>query len=210
MGVMDLLGNNGLLSQLGMNYGRNNSRLIQSLAQQAKSEQSSGLPSGITNGYSGLSNFANKTQSYPAPEWDQILTKRKAEMTDEEYAEAIREQALKDKEAGTYQKSDGFNKLKLGYVSVASPDRKSIIENTNNSIADGSLMNSIANYGQYKDETGKTIAIYGQKTGWMMLNTAEENKRSTQFLEIYNSAYYGSGKSEEKAPAEEGGLDVEA
>jgi hypothetical protein len=210
MGVMDLLGNTGMLSQMGMTYGRGNSRLIQSLAQQAKTGDSSGLPSGITNGYSGLSNFANKTQTYPAPEWDNFLTKRKAEMTDEKYAEAIREQAKKDREAGTYQKSEKFNSLKQSYVSVASPDRKGIIEKTNGAIANGSLMNSIANYGQYKDETGKTVAMYGQKTGWMMLNTAEENKRSTEFMEIYNAAYYGTDKATAKAPTEEGGLDVEA
>ncbi len=213
---------NALFSGLSRNYVRNNTSVAKVLAQNISSEHkpgqtagSSSLLTAMTGKKSALTAYG-KANTAPTPDWDQYLTKRKPEMTEDEYVAAIKAQAKKDKEAGVFQKGDGFNSLKMSYVSVASPDRQSIVANAQAAAKNGQSLGLLSQTGQYKDEKGQTVAMYGQGFGWMMLNTDAESARITQFMAIYNEAYYaqettGDGEEAAETPQPEGGtLDVEA
>ncbi len=222
MSTLDQHDVNRLFSGLSRNYVRNNTAVAKVLAQNISSDHqpgqtgSSSLLSAMSGKKAATSAY-NKADTAPTPDWDKYLTKRTAEMTEDEYVAAIKAQAKKDREAGVFQKGDGFNSLKMSYVSVASPDRKSIVANAQAAAKNGTAQGLFSHSsGQYKDGKGQTVAMYGQGFGWMMLNTDAENKRITQFLEIYNAEYYAKepaedGEETSETPQPEGGsLDVEA
>ena len=168
MSTLDQHDVNRLFSGLSRNYVRNNASVAKVLAQNISNDHQPGQ-TGSSSLLSAMSGKKTATSTYgkagtaPTPDWDKYLTKRKAEMTEDEYVAAIKAQAKKDRESGVYQKGDGFNSLKMSYVSVASPDRQSIVANAQAAAKNGTAQGLFSQSGQYKDEKGQTVAMYGHR-----------------------------------------------
>ncbi|MDR1328787.1 MAG: hypothetical protein LBK23_04230 [Oscillospiraceae bacterium] len=145
-------------------------------------------------------------------------TKAPPAMSDAEYRDAIIEQAKKDAANGKFQtESPEFKRLLKSYVSVVSPDRKSIITKglnmlfSKNSQAAAEKTRHLTlieillgerffteegrlKYAEFKDSNGNMVANYANG-GWNSYETAAEGARSQEFLQLYTatwrSVYHG-------------------
>ncbi|MDR1753482.1 MAG: hypothetical protein LBR74_01055 [Eubacterium sp.] len=123
--------------------------------------------------------------SFSAPNWNQIPTKSKPKISDEEFENAIRELARKEASQGILAGTDAQIKLCREYVSVVSPDRKAIY---NESMAKtGGKMNSTYSF---FDKLGNKSFHYNKSAGmWFWQGTSAEKARKAQFTDIYTQAY---------------------
>jgi len=129
---------------------------------------------------SSVSNYA--MQAYP-PDWSRIPSKN-TEMSDEEFAENIRELAIKIAEMGKSEgnASKGYEafeselaNLRAKYISVASPDRKSAYKNN--------IWKDTVIYGDFNQK----IMEFSKGT-WSPYLTEAELSRSSKFNEIFTNA----------------------
>ncbi len=164
------------------------------------------------------------------PDFNSIshYTKSPRKMSEEKFREAIAAQAKKDHAAGKFQNdSDGFNKLIKSYVTVASPDRKGILEdgikaifkNTSSipkpmSLLDVFLKNGSAKYqkedneltfAEFYDSEGNMIASY-DRGKWTELRTPDETARQIEFCSIYNQAWGDAKRAAANPPPDDGGV----
>ncbi len=136
-------------------------------------------------------------------------TKSTPSKNDEQYKEAIIEQAKRDYSRGKFQNdSSDYRSLIKGYVSAVSPDRKSIIAEgltliskspptEDVGLADIKLGNGSAKYNktdneitraEFYDSEGKKIASY-EKGKWSDMHTPAETSRKSVFCSIYTAAW---------------------
>lgn len=123
---------------------------------------------------------------FTAPNWGNIPTKNSnPRMSDEEYENAIRELARKEASQGILASTDEKRKLRVEYMSVASPDRKAIY---NDSMAKtGGKMNSTLSF--YDKDGKKSFHYNSQARMWFWQGTAEEKARKSRFNDIYTQAF---------------------
>ncbi len=122
---------------------------------------------------------------FSAPDWGKIPTKSKPRMSDEDFENSIRELARKEASQGILAGTDEKRQLYREYVSVASPDRKAIY---NESMAKtGGKMNST--YSFFDKSGNKSFHYNKQSRMWFWQGTAAENARASRFEDIYSQAY---------------------
>lgn len=138
----------------------------------------------------------------PAPDFTRFnyCTKTSPAMSEEEYREAIIEQAKKDAAKGICGgESAGYRNLMKSYVSVSSPDRKGIIAKAFQSLANKGRISFV----EFKDAGNNVIAHYSQNNGWSMVMTKAEIARTSEFSSIYveawRNAYYEKGNATDSA-----------
>lgn len=158
-----------------------------------------------------------KRGNVPSPDYTDFHfnTKTAPAMSDDKYKTAIIEQAKKDQAAGKFQsESAGFRNLVKSYVSVVSPDRKSIIseglravyknirqEPKTFNLLDymfGSVKYSKeandVSYAEFYDNNGEMVASYSNGR-WISYGTKAENTRESELWGIYNNAWNSAAKA---------------
>ncbi|BBB90879.1 hypothetical protein MAMMFC1_01546 [Methylomusa anaerophila] len=118
-------------------------------------------------------------------------TKTSPKMSESAYEKAIQNLAAKEATKGVFHsgKSEYMSLLK-DYVSVASPDRRSLINYLLRNLRCCSFDDfGNIDYAELKDENGKTIGIYSQTYGWSIVGSSAENARESHFCAIYNEAW---------------------
>lgn len=140
--------------------------------------------------------------SIPEPDFSSFdcTTKTDPAMSEEEYKQAIVEQAKEDAAKGICGgESTGYQSLMKSYVSVVSPDRKGIIAEASQSLR----LNGQVSFLEIKDSSNNLIAQYSQNNGWMMIMTKAEAARTSEFGYIYmvawRDAYYGNDDSNDNS-----------
>lgn len=135
-----------------------------------------------------------RINNLPPPDFTgfDCCTKTAPAMSEKEYRKAIIEQAKKDAEKGICGgESAGYRNLMKSYVSVVSPNRKSIIAKTSKSFGDKGRIS----FAEFQDTGNNVIAHYSQNNGWTMVMTKAEMARTSEFSAIYieawREAYYG-------------------
>lgn len=127
------------------------------------------------------------------PNWDNIPSKSKETMTEEEFEEAIRELAIANTEKGAFGSKE-YAKLLTEYISVASPDRKAAYEKFNG------VGDSI--YGSSNEK----LMTRGSNGVWKVETlTKDEVARASQFLAIYANAVKESEAKSSANPYSLGG-----
>lgn len=119
---------------------------------------------------------------------DDYLTKSEPKMSEKQFEAAIKALAEKNAAAGIVEDvGRDYFELASSYVSVVSPDRKSIIDGA----SPISLVPSKANHTMATayDDDGKVVATYNPTKGWSNLFTDDEKARNAKFDSIYWSAY---------------------
>lgn len=114
-------------------------------------------------------------------------------MSEEKYKEAIIAQAQKDAAEGKMVGS-GYMGLKKSFVSVASPDRNSIIFNASKGLVD-LFAKGMLKHTQFKDSFGNVVASYNHPNDWRMITTPAERRRESVFDSIYNEAFSAAYKA---------------
>jgi hypothetical protein len=114
-----------------------------------------------------------------------IPTKSQPKMSDEQYENAIRELAREEASKGILAGTEGQRRLMREYVSVASPDRQAIY---NQSMAKtGGKMN--ATYSFYDKLGNKSFHYNKGSSMWFWQGTSAEKAHKDRFTEIYTEAY---------------------
>ncbi|QHI71713.1 hypothetical protein [Aminipila terrae] len=158
-----------------------------------------------------------KMGNVPLPNYDDFHfnTKKTPAMNEEEYREAIIEQAQKDQAAGKFQSdSAGYRNLVKSYVSAVSPDRKNIIARGltaifKNSKPQSKTLNLIdylfgtvkyhkeaadLSYAEFYDSNGEMVASYSNGK-WISYGTKAENSRESELWGIYNEAWNNAARA---------------
>lgn len=140
-----------------------------------------------------------------------VFSKKKSNISDEEYRKQIVEQAYKDFTKGQFQnQSEGFNRLMKGYTSEVSPDRKGIITSGLKAVSRNrqnvlkpidfvamllegkvkyqKLPSGNSEYIEFYDKNGEMVATCSNN-GWTMYTTNAEAARQTELCMIYNEAW---------------------
>ncbi|WP_199884031.1 hypothetical protein [Anaerosinus massiliensis] len=166
---------------------------------------------------SQLVSNTKKTGNAKLPDYTgfQFNTKTAPAMSEGKYQKAIIDQAKKDQAAGKFQSdSAGFRSLEKSYVSVVSPDRKSIISNGltaiyKNNKTQPEPLNLIdylfgtakyhkeaksLTYAEFYDDNGEMVATYSNN-GWTSFSTKAENARQVELCSIYNVAWNAAAKA---------------
>ncbi len=137
--------------------------------------------------FTGKSKATKKPEYTPVdtpfvtPNWDNILTKSKPKMSDEDFENAIRELARKEASQGILAGTDEKSQLRRDYISVVSPDRKAIYDES--MAKTGGKMNSTYSF---FDKQGNKSFHYNTQAGmWFLHTTDAENARREKFTEIY-------------------------
>ena len=119
-----------------------------------------------------------------------ILSRSTPSMTDDEMKEAVRKQAQMDAANGIFQ-GQGFRNLTDSFISVASPDRRSIIANQLASFNGGinGITSMFVQHTSGSPSAGFRIAKFTAHSGWIPISTDEEATRSQEILRIYNDAW---------------------
>lgn len=140
-------------------------------------------------GYENEKTAKSATTSVPKPDFTQFdcCTKSAPAMSEDEYKKAIIELAKKDAASGDFggENSGAYRELKKSFVSVASPDRKSIISANMRSF----FTKEKVTFAEFKDGAGNIIAHYSSNNGWTMIATRSEIARESEFDAIYNEAW---------------------
>jgi hypothetical protein len=162
-------------------------------------------------------NSTRKNMNVPLPDYTDFNfnTKKAPAMSDEEYKEAIIEQAQKDQSVGKFQsESAGFRSLVKSYVSSVSPDRKSIItegltaifKNNNSQPKTLNLIEYLfgsvkyckvatdVSYAEFYDSNGEMVASYSNGK-WISYGTKAENSRESELWGIYNEAWNNAART---------------
>ncbi len=132
-----------------------------------------------------------RATSLPQPDFSRFVfgTKTAPAMSEEQYKEAIIELAKKDAASGKCSTSGDnnfeFMSLKKSFVSVVSPDRRSIIAAASRKLANQGEVT----YAEFKDSDGNIIAQYSPNDGWAMSGTPDEFARSVKFDTTYAAAW---------------------
>lgn len=154
----------------------------------------------------------SKTPAVP----DDILTK--SNLSDSQLEQRIMELARRDAAAGKNSKfggkignaSDEWQQLMKDYISVASPDRKSIISNSLSNLAGkmssaGIKYNRMnffqmlfqnnwlhkdihGNFVDFRDSCGNVAARFSEHQGWMEIATPAEVSRMQEFTMVWDKA----------------------
>lgn len=163
--------------------------------------------------YSGT----EKRGSVPSPDYTDFHfnTKTAPAMSDDKYKTAIIEQAKKDQAAGKFQSdSAGFRSLVKSYVSLVSPDRKSIIsqglraiyKNTRQEPKTFNLLDYMfgsvkyskeaddVSYAEFYDSNGEMVASFSNGR-WISYGTKAEDARESQLWGIYNQAWNSAARA---------------
>jgi|GEM_PF-2862094 len=136
-----------------------------------------------------------------------IFSRSTPSMTDDEMKEAVRKQAQIDASNGVFQGQE-MRSLTDSFISVASPDRRSIISNQLNSLAslNGGINGISSMFVQHTSgspSAGFRIAKFTAHGGWIPVTTNEEATRSQEILRIYNEAWnnarFGTGRDRTSA-----------
>ena len=158
-----------------------------------------------------------KIGNVPLPNYNDynFNTKKAPDMSDEKYREVIIQQAKKDQSAGKFQSdSAGFRSLVKSYVSVASPDRKSIIAEGLTAILKNNkpepeaytlldyLLGNVkyckeeagVSYAEFYDSNGEMVATYSNGR-WISYGTKAENSRESELWGIYNEAWNNAARA---------------
>jgi hypothetical protein len=119
---------------------------------------------------------------YATPDWTDVPTKSNLGISDEEFEESIRELARKNYKSGTrISESKEYAKMMRQYISVASPDRKAIFDDSMKKT--GGKMNAALSF---FDASGKLSMTYSVKTfRYYAEYTPEEDARVTKFSITY-------------------------
>jgi hypothetical protein len=141
-----------------------------------------------------ISNIKETMYCIPQPNYAafDFPTKISPRMSDSEYEEAIREQAIKDFESGAgIMKSTDTRNLQKEYVSVISPDRRGIINSAMRAIKQSAKKGNTgyATFGTFKDLSGTVVANYSSNSGWFAMGTNDEFERDARFWAIYRETY---------------------
>jgi hypothetical protein len=132
-----------------------------------------------------------RATSLPQPNFSRFdcCTKTTPTMSEEQYKEAIIELAKKDVASGKCSTSGNnnfeFMSLKKSFVSVVSPDRRSIIAAASRKLVEKGEVT----FAEFRDNTGNIIASYCPTNGWTMSGTSAENARDVKFDAIYTAAW---------------------
>lgn len=161
---------------------------------------------------------SNKIAGVRLPDFNDVsfFSKNKTGTNDSQYEQSIIAQAIKDQAKGKFQnESLGFNQLMKRYVSEVSPDRKGIILESLQKIADNDIpitkpLDFIAllfdgevkyqedcntvNYAEFYDKNGEMIEKYSNGE-WTMFTTKAENTRQVEMCSIYNEAWRMAAKT---------------
>lgn len=125
-----------------------------------------------------------------------ILSKSTTKISDAEFKEMAIKQAQIDASKGIFQ-GDDLKSLRDSYISVVSPDRKSIIKSA---LLKSSVFPTSIKHSSGSPTSGFEIASYSLARGWEAVGTRAELNRSTEISEIYNEAwnkaYFGNDKKE--------------
>lgn len=139
-----------------------------------------------------------RMNGFPPPDFTRFdfCTKTAPAMSEEEFREAIIEQAKKDAAKGICGgESAGYRNLMKSYISVVSPDRKGIIAKASQSFAGKGRIS----FAEFKDAGNNVIAHYSPYNGWTMVMTKAEMTRTSEFSAIYveawREAHYGKGNT---------------
>ncbi|MCL1862484.1 MAG: hypothetical protein FWF78_02840 [Defluviitaleaceae bacterium] len=144
-----------------------------------------------------MPSFANGDQA-----GRRILTHTAPRKTDEEFKEAIKEAARRDFERGYFQNSPETQELIDDFISVVSPDRRSIIENAmqaNGGFSGLRIINLASHlprgqtpihFSHVHERSNRHISsIQLTNYGWDFTFTLAEAERSRDILEVYNNAW---------------------
>jgi hypothetical protein len=122
---------------------------------------------------------------FSAPNWGKIPTKSEPKMSDEEFENAIRELARKEASQGILAGTDERSQLRRDYISVVSPDRKAMYDESMTKT--GGKMNSTYSF---FDALGNKSFHYNKQAGmWFHQSTDAEKARADKFLDIYTQAF---------------------
>lgn len=118
-----------------------------------------------------------------------IMTKSAPRMSDDEYAEKIKEMAKRDFENGNWADDNPeFMRLQKEYISVASPDRKSLFAQALAQWRNGP--NSGVRWDAKVISGGEVCGYYDINGGtWSAAMTKQEVSRQSQFHSIYVNAW---------------------
>lgn len=131
------------------------------------------------------SRFNSVDTSFSAPNWNQIPTKTSPKMSDEEFEQAIKNLAYEEASKGILAGTDAQRQLYREYVSVVSPDRKAVYQESMS--ATGGKMNSTYSF---FDKSGSKLMHFNKSSNmWFWQGTSAENERAAKFQEIYSVAY---------------------
>ncbi len=166
----------------------------------------------------------------PPPYGDyHFLTKTAPAMSEDEYREAIIEQAKKDQSEGKFQtQSASYKKLMKSYVSVVSPDRRATINeglplifknmkrqpqidlldvwlggDNGKSKFKYNKLGDILLYAEFHDCNGNFDTAYANGE-WKSYGTEAEFSRQSEFLSIYNKAWGDAARAANSSPPETG------
>lgn len=163
---------------------------------------------------------AGRTRTVPSPNYSDFNfnTKQASAMSDDQFREAIIEQAKQDQSVGKFQSdSIGYRNLVKSYVSAVSPDRKNIITSGLTAIAKEnspqpktlSLLDYLygnvkyekedknVSYAEFYDNNGEMVASYSNGR-WISYGTKAENARESELRGIYNEAWNHAAKAGQK------------
>lgn len=178
---------------------------------------------GIGSGSINRSYYSNGATKVKIPAAPNMRTKGQCKLSEKELVEKITELAHRDAAAGKNsqyaesfhgirQGSAEWRKLKDDFVSLDSPDRRGIIQNTLSHLAgrvnsmqlkgDGRfdlfkiLFNNCKKFGpdvsvnfvSFRDEQGNEIAHYSEANGWQLLPTPAEGVRNNAFNALWKQA----------------------
>jgi hypothetical protein len=148
-----------------------------------------------------------------------LLSRSKPLMSDERFMEAARELARKDFSLGIRADAE-FSALRDAFLSVVSPDRVGLVENTFGKMADSldkrlprnllevfmMMENELGDLPQVSnvtvtptgklasinihDDSGNVVVMYSYWSGWTASWTPEEWQRHHKILGVYNDEWY--------------------
>jgi len=152
-----------------------------------------------------------------------ILTSGRSNLSDDRFKDKIWEMAQRDVAAGRNSRfvpngctvgSDEWRSLLNDFISVASPDRIGIINNTLSGLAGrlGQMMARINlranlltllmgnsrffgnkdignNFINFRDASGNVIAMFQSDTGWSNVSTPAENGRAQEFFRLWDESF---------------------
>lgn len=133
-----------------------------------------------------------KTRSISQPNYssiDGVMTKTAPAMSEDKYKEEIIALAKKDAANGKFggHKNPSYMVLKKSFVSVVSPDRKSMIAEALRQLP--FMQRGKVNYLEIKDSSGDIIASFSPNNGWHSIGSKSEIQRESEFDAIYTGAW---------------------
>jgi len=118
-----------------------------------------------------------------------MMTKTEPAMSEDRYKESIIELAKKDAANGKFggHKNASYMVLKKSFVSVVSPDRRSVITAALRQVP--FMQQGKVSYLNIKDSGGNTVVTFSGNNGWHSIGSKAEIQRESEFDAIYTGAW---------------------